>query len=80
MQHAVKSKMRGGVHMQLTVAEMQLLCVFYAGNLPATLEAVQHAAKGAQNHHTKADFESLAEKLSQMKDGDTAFLAFEAAK
>ena len=66
--------------MQLTVVEMQLLCLFYAESLSATLEAVRHAAKGAQNHPTKADFESLAEKLSQMKAGDTAFLAFEKAE
>ncbi|MCL2047410.1 MAG: hypothetical protein FWG87_01670 [Defluviitaleaceae bacterium] len=63
--------------MQLTVKEMELLCVFHAESRTATLEAVKSAALGAKGHPRAADLNSLAEKLSQMQEGDNVYLAFD---
>ena len=66
--------------MQLTVSEMALLCVFHAGSLPATLDVLQSVAAKDRPHPKMAEIKSLADKLSQMKDGDNACLAFESAE
>jgi len=64
--------------MQLTVKEMEVLCIFHAGKRSATIEALQSAAEGGQPHQKVEDIKSLLEKLSRMADGDVVSLCFEA--
>ena len=66
--------------MLLTVKEMEVLCIFHAGSLLATLEALKGSLAGSQPHPRLADIESLIEKLSRMAVGDVACLAFETKK
>lgn len=66
--------------MLLTVKEMEVLCVFHAGSLSATADALRSAAEGSQPHPRLADIKTLLEKPSRMKDGDSVCLAFDSAK
>ena len=66
--------------MLLTVKEMEVLCIFHAGSLPATLEALQSSLTGSQPNPRLSDIKSLIEKLSRMTVGDVACLAFEVKK
>ena len=66
--------------MLLTVKEMEVLCIFHAGSLAATLEVLQGVSKAAPAHQRAGDIASLTEKLSQMKEGDNACLSFDAAE
>ena len=66
--------------MVLTVKEMEVLCIFHAGSLSATKEALEGAATGSQPHPRVADIKTLLEKLSRMVDGDMACLAFEVVR
>jgi hypothetical protein len=70
------------VQMLLTVREMGVLCALHAGSLPATIDVLQSALSGdkGQNSTLMADIKSLAEKLSQMKEGDKVCLAFVSAE
>jgi len=64
--------------MLLTKNEMEVLCIFYAGSLSATKDALQGVLTvPGQTHPRIADIETLLEKLSRMTDGDLACLAFE---
>ena len=63
--------------MNLTVREMETLCVFHAGNLSETLETLRFAeADGGVSDNRMADIRSLIDKLSRMNDGDVVCLAF----
>ena len=64
--------------MLFTTNEMEVLCVFHAGTLSETLEAIKRSV-AAQNYRSKRqdDIESVAEKLSAMRQGDIAFINFE---
>ena len=62
--------------MRLTVKEMEVLCVFHAGSLSATLAAVRGAAEGGWQSDRMTDVKNLAEKLSRMREGDVVCLAF----
>jgi len=64
----------------LTVKEMETLCVFHAGSLAATVNALQSAADSGKSEARMADIKSLLDKLSRMADGDVVSLAFEAEK
>lgn len=64
--------------MQLTVKEMELLCVFHAGTLSATLGLLREAED--EPPERMAIVKSLTEKLSSLKDGETVSLAFEPEK
>ena len=64
--------------MLLTVNEMEVLCVFHAGTLSATLEALRKAAAdGNEKQYRMSDIKSLTKKLSGMSGGDIVFIAFE---
>ena len=63
--------------MVLTVKEMELLCVFHAGTLSATLDLLRKAADQCLPPERQADVQSVVEKLSGMKAGDVVALAFE---
>ena len=71
---------KGGDFMLLTVKEMEVLCIYHAGSLSATLEVLQGVVSAAPLHQRTDDIKSLAEKLSQMKKGDNACLTFEVKK
>jgi len=62
---------------QLTVKEMETLCIFHAGSLSATLEALNGAVSQDKPHQRMADIKSLIEKLSNMKAEDIVCLGFE---
>ena len=66
--------------MLLTVKEMEILCIFHAGSLSATIEALQSATEGAKAHPKLPEIKSLFRKLSRMADGDVASIGFEIAK
>ena len=68
--------------MLLTVQEMEVLCVFHAGTLSATLGSLRDSAAAGKNEkqYRVDDVASLITKLSDMKDGDIAFIAFEPEK
>ena len=64
--------------MRLTVKEMEVLCVLHAGTLSATLDVLRSAAAGADASFARMeDIMSLVDKLSRMREGDVAVLAFE---
>ncbi|MDR0272417.1 MAG: transposon-transfer assisting family protein [Clostridiales bacterium] len=65
--------------MQLTVKEMELLCIFHAGSKSATLEALQGAASAGQADPRIANINSLVGKLSKMQENITAYITFESA-
>jgi len=66
--------------MLLTVKEMEVLCVFHAGNRAATMAALKSAIKSGQPNPKIADIKSLLEKLSRMADGDVVCLGFDAVE
>ena len=67
--------------MMLTVKEMEVLCIFHAGSLFATIDALKGAVSTPhQTHPRVADIETLLEKLSRMKEGDAVYLDFEVAE
>ena len=67
--------------MLLSVKEMEVLCIFHAGSLSATIDALRGAMSVPhQTHPRMADIETLLEKLPRMNDGDVACLAFEVEK
>ena len=66
--------------MALTVKEMEVLCIFHAGSLSATTEALRSAAEVGQPHARIADIKSLLEKLSRIADGDSVCLVFDVAE
>jgi len=69
------------IYLLLTVKEMEVLCIFYAGTLPATIDLLRGAMTTPhQTHPRVADIETLLGKLSRMVDGDVVCLAFEVAK
>ena len=64
--------------MLLTVKEMEVLCIFHAGRLSATIDALRGAMSVPnQTHPRVADIETLLEKLSRMADGDVVCLGFD---
>ena len=67
--------------MQLTMKEMEILCVFHSGTLSETLGLLQEAAsKKGEPPDRMAAIDSLVEKLSRMREGDVVCLAFEPEK
>ena len=63
--------------MRLTVKEMEALCVFHAGSLSETLDALRFAeADGGVSDNRMADIRSLIDKLSRMSDGEVVCLDF----
>ena len=65
----------------LTVKEMEVLCIFHAGSLSATIDALRGALSTPhQTHPRVSDVETLLGKLSRMNDGDVVYLDFESAK
>ena len=65
--------------MLLTVKEMEILCIFYTGSLSTTLDLLRHIkTEGTAPPSRATELNSLVEKLSRMKTGDTICLAFEA--
>ena len=63
--------------MVLSVKEMELLCVFHAGTLSATLDLLRKAEDQCLSLERQTHVHSVIEKLSGMKDGDVVALAFE---
>lgn len=63
--------------MLFTVKEMELICVFHAGTLSATLAALQSVAQEIELPARKADAGRVVEKLSGMNPGDPVTLAFD---
>ena len=64
--------------MLFTVKEMQVLCVFHAGTISATLDLLREAeTRENETPERMALVKSAIEKLSGLKDGDTVSLAFE---
>ena len=64
--------------MLFTVKEMEVLCVFHAGTLSATLEAFRDAMNGETSPGARlGDMKSATEKLAGMMAGDVASLAFD---
>jgi hypothetical protein len=64
--------------MLLTIREMEVLCIFHNGSLSATLEVLCNAGKtGGWPPNRMDDLKSLVEKLSKMKQGETACIAFD---
>jgi len=63
--------------MRFTVKEMEALCVFHAGTLSATLEAVRIASAENERLVRIEDIENIIKKLSSMKDSDVAYIAFD---
>jgi len=61
--------------MLFTVKEMQVLCVFHAGTISATLDLLREAENEPPERMMVV--KSVLEKLSSVKDGDTVSLAFE---
>jgi hypothetical protein len=67
--------------MLFTVKEMEALCVFHAGSLQATLTSMRNAVAGATEPYARPDdIRSVIDKLSGMREGDIAFIAFEPDK
>ena len=70
--------------MRLTVKEMEILCIFHAGTRHATLEAlrkgVEAVTKSGAKQYRADDVQNLMAKLSDMRDGDIAFITFESEK
>jgi len=65
----------------LTVKEMEVLCIFHAGTLPATIDALRGALSTPhQTHPRVSDIKALVGKLSRMTDGDVVYLDFKAVK
>ena len=65
------------ITMIVTIKEMEALCIFHAGSLPATIEALQGAISSGTTHPRMTDITSLLEKLTQLDVGDTVCIAFE---
>ena len=64
--------------MFLTVKEMEVLCIFHAGTISATLASLRKSAESkATKQYRMGDVKNLIEKLSGMKDGEAVSLAFE---
>ena len=63
--------------MLFTIKEMEVLCVFHAGTISKTLEAIRQSAAENTRRERLEDIKSVAEKLSAMKTGDVAFINFE---
>ena len=61
--------------MMLTAKEMEVLCVFHAGTVSATLDILRELKNesGERMVHIK----SVIEKLSGLKAGESVSLAFE---
>jgi len=67
--------------MQLTIKEMEVLCIFHNGTLSETLDILRKAeANGTWPQTRVNDLKNLIAKLSQMKDGDNVYLAFDVEK
>lgn len=64
--------------MQLSVEEMELLCVFHTGTRSGTLALLREAEN--EPPERMAVVNSLIEKLYGMKDGEMASLAFDSEK
>jgi len=64
--------------MLFSVKEMELLCVFHSGTLSATLDLLREAENEPPEKMELV--KGVIEKLSAMKPGDTASLAFEPEK
>lgn len=64
--------------MILTVKEMEMLCVMHSGTLSATIDMLSKAEN--EPPERMAVVQSLIEKLSSLKDGETVSLAFDPAK
>jgi len=70
---------KGGVNpVILTVKEMEMLCVMHSGTLSATIDMLSKAEN--EPPERMAVVQSLIEKLSSLKDGETVSLAFDPAK
>jgi len=67
--------------MRLTKNEMEVLCIFHAGTLTATIEALQGALSiPNQTHPRVADIESLLVKYDGMEVGAAICIAFDDAE
>jgi len=64
--------------MILTVKEMEMLCVMHSGTVSATIDMLSKAEN--EQPERMAVVQSLIEKLSGLKDGETVSLAFDPAK
>lgn len=64
--------------MLFSVKEMSLLCVFHKGTISETLALLREAEN--EPPEKMALVNSVIEKLSGLKDGDTVSLAFEPEK
>lgn len=63
--------------MLFTAEEMELICVFHAGTLSETLEALRSVAEEIKSPTKKDAAESTIGKLSAMSAEDPVSLAFE---
>ena len=61
--------------MFFTAKEMEVICVFHAGTLSATLDLLREAEN--EPPERMALVQGVIEKLSGMKSGDTVSLAFD---
>ena len=67
--------------MLLTVREMNILCTFHKGTLSETLKLLRNAASSETEPPDRiAAINSLVDKLSRMREGDVASLAFDSEK
>ena len=67
--------------MLLTKNEMEVLCIFHAGTLTATIEALKGALSVPnQTHPRVADIESLLAKYDSMEAGAAICIAFDDAE
>jgi len=64
--------------MRLTKNEMEILCIFHAGTLAATIEALRGALSVPNQIHPRvADIESLLAKYDSMEAGTAICIAFD---
>ena len=63
--------------MQLSVKEMEMLCVMHSGTVSETLAMLRNAEKPFEG---MIIVNSLIDKLSGLEDGEEVYLAFDPAK
>jgi hypothetical protein len=64
--------------MELTVKEMEILCIFHKGTLAGTLELLHNIeVAGSEMPERTDDVKSLVRKLSGMEKGEKVYLCFE---
>jgi len=64
--------------MRLTKNEMEVLCIFHAGTLSATIDALRGVSSVPnQTHLRMADIEGILKKHDSMKAGSAICIAFD---